>query len=311
MSAGPAAALVKAFSTDPAAGNGAAVVLLERPAAAAWMQALARSFNQSETAFLLPGSGGWILRWFTPGCEVRLCGHATLAALLALQHWQRLGSDEAVIFHTLSGPLQGDVKQGMGPPMGRIQLPCGLLQPATAPPYLIQLLCEELHSAPIAFWCHADSYSVALLPGEAPLPAMASPAGRLQHPESRGLVLMQACDAGLQPLLLAGEAVDYQLRFFAPALGINEDPVTGSAHALVAPYWQHRLGRGRVIGWQCSPDPGGMVCEAGCSGMMRLSGAGVLLWSGRLQIQPEAGDDAWDGHCQEACSQWQALQPAG
>ncbi|MFM7268616.1 MAG: PhzF family phenazine biosynthesis protein, partial [Cyanobium sp.] len=79
------------------------------------------------------------------------------------------------------------------------------------------------------------------------------------------------------------ERADYQLRFFAPGLGIPEDPVTGSAHALVAPWWQARLQRPRVVGWQCSDRPGGMVCEAASSGMIRLYGAGHLLWDGVLR----------------------------
>jgi predicted PhzF superfamily epimerase YddE/YHI9 len=88
---------------------------------------------------------------------------------------------------------------------------------------------------------------------------------------------------------VAGLRADYQLRFFAPGLGIDEDPVTGSAHALVAPHWMERLGRERVVGWQCSDRPGGMVCEAASSGMIRLTGSGHLLWEGMLRDEPGKG----------------------
>ncbi len=95
-SGGLRAVLVEAFADQPCLGNGAAVVLLDEPREAAWMQAVARSLAQSETAFLLRDRGHWLLRWFTPTCEVPLCGHATLAALLALAHWEQLGPGESV-----------------------------------------------------------------------------------------------------------------------------------------------------------------------------------------------------------------------
>jgi predicted PhzF superfamily epimerase YddE/YHI9 len=87
---------------------------------------------------------------------------------------------------------------------------------------------------------------------------------------------------------------DYRLRFFAPRLGIREDPVTGSAHALVSRWWQERLGRARVVGWQCSDRPGGVVSEGGSSGMIRLTGKGVLLWDGHLKVLPHGCGEACD-----------------
>ena len=103
-------------------------------------------------------------------------------------------------------------------------------------------------------------------------------------------MLMQAlAPRGEAAPRVAGLEADYQLRFFAPGLGIDEDPVTGSAHALVAPFWMDALRRPRVVGWQCSDRPGGMVCEAGSSGMIRLIGSGHLLWEGTLRDEPEHG----------------------
>ena len=115
---GPLAVLVEAFTDQACQGNGAAVVLLDQPVADAAMQALARSLNQSETAFLLPCPGGWALRWFTPSCEVPLCGHATLAALVALQHWGLLTQGTAA---TVSGFATGaGAATGTATPAGSI-----------------------------------------------------------------------------------------------------------------------------------------------------------------------------------------------
>lgn len=297
MTSGIPAVLVEAFTTVACQGNGAAVVLLDQPVSDGWMQQLARSLNQSETAFLLPAQQGWALRWFTPSCEVPLCGHATLAALLALDHWQRLDREGQTTFFTRSGPLQVALRQGLA----QIQLPSASLEPGEAPAYLRSLLSQSGNGDPLAYWRSALGYSVVLLQEDAPLEGLASLSPQLQPPETGGLVLMQALGTQAEAPTVAGQRADYQLRFFAPGLGIDEDPVTGSAHALVAPYWQKQLGRRQVVGWQCSPRPGGMVCEAGSSGMIRLSGSGVLLWCGSLQRQPD-NCLAAGGHWQKLCS---------
>lgn len=297
MNPGIPAVLVEAFTSVACQGNGAAVVLLDQPVSDGWMQELARSLNQSETAFLLPAQQGWALRWFTPSCEVALCGHATLAALLALVHWQRLGGAGQTTFFTRSGPLQVAMRQGLA----QIQLPSGRLEPGEAPAYLRALLKQRLHSEPQAYWRSALGYSVVLLDPAAPLVALPSPSSELQHPETGGLVLMQALAQQASTPMVVGQRADYQLRFFAPGLGIDEDPVTGSAHALVAPFWQNQLGRDQVVGWQCSPRSGGMLCEAGSSGMIRLIGSGVLLWCGSLQRQPDTSPIACE-HWQQLCN---------
>ena len=292
------AVLVEAFADGPCCGNGAAVVLLEEPMGDALLHGIARSLNQSETAFLLRQQGRWCLRWFTPSCEVPLCGHATLAALLALGHWQLLAPSEEIEFFTRSGPLA--VSLDPGGASGQIVLPSAGLLPAEPSPPLIQLLQGRLGVAPLAYWGSGLGYRVALLPAAAPLQVMAGLAADLQGLDRAGLVLMQACanDLAERPPTVLGHPADYQLRFFAPELGIDEDPVTGSAHALVAPFWLERLGRRSVVGWQCSPRPGGMVCHVVCesasSGMIRLSGTGHLLWNGRLRVLADgSGAEAW------------------
>ncbi|MEB3318572.1 MAG: PhzF family phenazine biosynthesis protein [Cyanobacteriota bacterium] len=310
------AVLVEAFSETPLGGNGAAVILLRDAAPAAWMQRVAGSLKQSETAFLLPRGEGWCLRWFTPRQEVPLCGHATLAALLALGHWRQLPPGGRTVFHTRSGLLAVQLlppSEGLpSSSLGQLALPRFALEPLPSPEELLVVLREGLRLAPEACWRSSLGYQVVLLPPAAPLAELRGVAEGLPESSRNGLVLMQALPAtGEDVPRVAGQRAEYQLRFFAPGLGIDEDPVTGSAHALVAPYWMERLQRPRVVGWQCSDRPGGMVCEAGSSGMIRLTGSGHLLWEGTLRVEPEHGcapsspgadplspaGEAWDQAC--------------
>lgn len=299
------AVLVEAFAAAPCCGNGAAVVLLDRPLADAALQAIARSLNQSETAFLLQQAGHWCLRWFTPSCEVPLCGHATLAALLALGHWHHLAPGEELPLYSRSGPLRvrlDDRGAAMQPQSGSVVLPSAPLASAEPSPPLIRLLHSRLGVAPLTYWGSALGYRIALLPAQAPLAAMAGVAAELQGPDRAGLVLMQGFshdDHSQRPQVL-GHPADYQLRFFAPGLGIDEDPVTGSAHALVASHWMEQLGRSSVVGWQCSPRPGGMVLsrangldKGAASGMIRLNGTGHLLWTGTLRVHADDSGQAF------------------
>ena len=274
------AALVEAFAEAPLGGNGAGVVLLTQPAPGAWMQALASRLQQSETAFLWnTAEGTWCLRWFTPSCEVPLCGHATLAAVLALGHWGFVAVGENLALQTRSGPLAVEL-ESLEPACARIVLPSAGLDPLPVPPYLGALLGEP----PLAYWGSALGYRVALMAEGFGLAALQLPPGQLQGQDRQGLVVMQAFHPGSTASLprVLDQPADYQLRFFAPGLGINEDPVTGSAHALVAPYWQERLGQSSVVGWQASPTPGGMVCAPAGAGRMALTGRGQVLWDGRL-----------------------------
>lgn len=309
MSGALPAVLVEAFSEGPGGGNGAAVVCLADPVPDAWMQSVAGSLRQSETAFLLRHDDAWLLRWFTPGCEVPLCGHATLAALLALRHWGLLAPGQTLSLRSRSGPL----RVGLGETAGRgwLELPGGGLR-ADRPPDALQGLLQRRLALPCeVFWRSALGYSVALLPPHAPLERLGGLAAELDGDLRNGLVVMQAIDSqGGVPAQatcprVGGERADYQLRFFAPGLGIPEDPVTGSAHALVAPWWMAGLGRARVVGWQCSDRPGGMVCEAVSSGTIRLSGSGHLLWDGSLRAgQPACPFDssASEGWREVACA---------
>lgn len=292
------ALLITAFTDVPLQGNGAAVVRLEEPASADWMQAVARVLNQSETAFLLPmrvldptgaasAGGDWALRWFTPRCEVPLCGHATLAATLALAHWGELAAGASLRFHSRSGPLPVRLDDAI---KGRAHLviPGGGMEPAPLPQDLEVVLGVRSQAS----WRSTLGYWVVLLPRDPNLAELDANAlvSRLEGELRRGLVLMQATLAGSAAPCVDAEPADYQLRFFAPELGIDEDPVTGSAHALVAGWWCAQLGRDRVVGWQPSPPGGGMVCERLSSGMIRLTGSAQVLWDGVLSTCGDSAD---------------------
>ncbi|MFZ0407334.1 MAG: PhzF family phenazine biosynthesis protein [Cyanobium sp.] len=311
--------LIEAFSEGPGGGNGAAVVLLEHPAPTAWMQRLAGSLRQSETAFLLRVRNHWLLRWFTPTCEVPLCGHATLASLLALGHWDLLQPGDHLELWTRSGPLSVSLNRDHRR-RGSMVLPSGELREAAAPAALQTLLSQRLGSAAEAFWTSSLGYAVALLPTGAPLAACGGLAADLPAALRPGLVLMQPLSdttppSPARPPDLDGLPLDFQLRFFAPGLGIDEDPVTGSAHALVAPWWHQHLGRDWVVGWQCSDRPGGVVSRAASSGMIRVFGSGHLLWDGTLLTEPQGGAASGDSVCGWTNSidddSWRCLLPAG
>lgn len=291
-SVNPPALLIEAFATAQGQGNGAAVVRLERPLETHRMQALAASLRQSETAFLLAVGERWLLRWFTPACEVDLCGHATLAALLALGHWGVLRPGAEVLFHSRSGALPACLDP-TEPQRGTIALPAHNLITAPAPRGLDGLLAERTGASCQRFWTSSLGYQVALLPPGTGLEGLEDLGSELEGPLRRGLVVMAAVD-GSDPRAphALGLQADYQLRFFAPDLGIPEDPVTGSAHALVAPFWLEQTGKGAVLGWQPSTRAGGMLCRAASSGMIQVFGSGQLLWDGTLHLSPAMAGDA-------------------
>jgi predicted PhzF superfamily epimerase YddE/YHI9 len=278
---------VDAFTATPMAGNGAVVALLPCPASDRWMQALAAELQQSETAFLWHDRSAdrWALRWFTPSCEVPLCGHATLAATLALSHWGLLVPGDGLALHTRSGPLAVGL-DGDGGGAAWLDLPTTDLIPRSPDPWMSALP----GGAPRRVWTSSLGYGVLLLEPGSDL-ALLDPRADAwaAGPEPAWVVMRAGADA-------ADPGADYGLRFFAPGLGLAEDPVTGSAHALVAPWWCRQLERSRVRGWQPSHRPGGVTLEPLRSGMIRLFGSGVLLWDGQMSRPPEPSSAAsWAG----------------
>ena len=254
---------VDAFTSQPFAGNPAGVCILPQLAEEAWMQAIAREMNLSETAFLVRQENGFDLRWFTPAAEVRLCGHATLASAHILWQTGALHSGEQARFHTLSGLLTAS-QRGEWIEM---DFPLRQNKPVEPPAGLT----EALGVTPIYMGRDVDDYLVEV-ESEAVVRDLKPDFTRLGNLPVRGVIVTARS---------ADPQFDFVSRFFAPAVGINEDPVTGSAHCCLTPFWAERLGKTEMVAYQASARGGVVrVCLAG--ERVLLSGQAVTVMRGEL-----------------------------
>jgi predicted PhzF superfamily epimerase YddE/YHI9 len=261
---------VDAFTDRPFAGNPAGVCPLPLPAfpAAGWMQAVAAEMNVAETAFLVrrrDGSGsGFDLRWFTPTVEVELCGHATLASAHLLWEVGLVAAEEPIRFHTLSGVL-GAARDGEWIELDFPAEPASAL--AEPPPRL----AEMLGAPPV--WVGANRFDLVVeLVDEAAVRALAPDLRRLGALPYRGILVTARA---------AAPGYDVVSRFFAPATGIDEDPVTGSAHCCLGPYWCERLGKNPLLAYQASAR-GGRVRVELAGDRVHLGGQAVTVLRGEL-----------------------------
>lgn len=256
---------VDAFTSRAFAGNPAAVCLLREPRETSWMQAVAAEMNLSETAFLRPQEEGYELRWFTPLTEVSLCGHATLASAHVLYETHRLPPDERVRFHTRSGLLSA-AQQG-----GWIELdfPARPPKPREAPAELLRAL--GLSRAPLFSGFDGEDY-VIVVDDEAAVRALRPDFAAMLAVTSRGVAVTARS---------ASADFDFVSRFFAPWVGINEDPVTGSAHCSLGPYWAQELGKERLFAYQASPR-GGVLQVRPAGERVFLRGQAVTVLAGQL-----------------------------
>lgn len=255
---------VDAFTDGPFSGNPAAVCLLESARPERWMQAVAAQMNLSETAFLVPRDGGWELRWFTPQAEVALCGHATLASAHVL--WQRgdLASGAEARFNTRSGLL---VAQRRGA-LIELDFPAKPAGPCEPPAGLAQALgCELLHVGRNAFDFLVEVESADVVSQLRPNLV------ELEQLPVRGVIVTARA--------AAGTGFDFVSRFFAPAVGVPEDPVTGSAHCCLAPFWSERLRKDAMKGRQLS-ERGGVVHVRNAGDRVMLGGEAVTVLRGEL-----------------------------
>lgn len=258
---------IDSFTDRAFRGNPAAVCLLQTMPDDAWMANVAAEMNLSETAFVLregEGQGdGWRLRWFTPKVEVKLCGHATLAAAHALWEARLLNADQEARFHTLSGLLTAR-RDGAWIEM---DVPADPPQPAEIPAPLV----EALGARPVS-GCRAGWSWLVELADEAAVRAVNPDFAAMQSPYGSAIITSRSNDP----------AYDFVCRFFAPALGINEDPVTGAAHCVLAPFWAQRLGKTKMVSHQVSAR-GGVVKVAVAGERVKLSGQAVTVFRGHLQ----------------------------
>ena len=252
---------VDSFTARPYAGNPAAVCILTQPREDEWMRNVAAEMNLSETAFLHPEDGGYRLRWFTPAIEVDLCGHATLASAHVLWEDKHLHADKPAIFHTRSGKLTC-VRAGDWIEM---DFPAKLEQQTDPPPQLAEALGAEMRYV----GRHQFDYLVEL-PDEKTVRAIQPNHHLLRQLPVRG-VIVTARGTG---------EYDFISRFFAPGSGIDEDPVTGSAHCALAPYWAARLAKTEMTGYQASPR----------GGVVRVRVEGDRVWLGGQAVTVLRGD---------------------
>ncbi len=254
---------VDAFTEQPFAGNAAAVCLLAEAPQPRWMQALAADFNLAATAFVWPAGGAYALRWFSPTHELRLCGHGTLASAHVLYERGEAAADAPLAFDALAGRLTAR-KRGQ---LIELDFPS---QPSTAvdPP---PALADALGETPVRVERAELDYLVELPSADA-VRATRPDFAALRTVDARGVIVTARADR---------EDADFVSRFFAPSVGIDEDPVTGSAHCCLAPYWQRALGRTSMVGKQLS-QRGGTVHVEVDGERIRLAGAAVTVARGEL-----------------------------
>ncbi|MFF2093893.1 PhzF family phenazine biosynthesis protein [Paenibacillus sp. NPDC058174] len=260
--------IVDAFADTAFSGNPAAVCLLEKPAEEQWMQQVAAEMNLSETAFVAQKADGYELRWFTPAAEVALCGHATLAAAFALWETGRLQPSEKAAFATKSGLLTV-VKEteGSGGWM-KMDFPAEPPSPVQAPETLIQglgLIPRYTGKNRFDYVVEVDS--------ERTVRELKPDWQLLGSLDGRGVIITAKADSGSH--------CDFVSRAFFPKLGVNEDPVTGSAHCALAPYWSKRLRKEQLTGYQASAR-GGYVGTELSGDRVLLSGRAVMVLQGQL-----------------------------
>ena len=252
---------VDAFADQPFTGNPAAVCPLETWLPDSQMQAIAEENNLAETAFFVREGSGHRIRWFTPAVEVDLCGHATLAAAHIL--WSELGwQSERIEFESRSGVLSVQRKSG------RIELdfPAEACEPCDIPPALLDGLGVEPRA------CYFNQDYLVVLHSEEAVRTVVPNIHALSKLVARGIIITAAA-----------QDYDFVCRFFGPAVGIEEDAVTGSAFTKLVPYWADKLGKSSFAARQVSPRGGDVWCELDHD-RVRIAGTAVTFLSGEINI---------------------------
>jgi PhzF family phenazine biosynthesis protein len=255
---------IDAFTNEPFKGNPAAVVPFDAWPADEVMQNIALENNLAETAFFIPDGEGYSLRWFTPTVEMDLCGHATLATGYLI--FEILGTDKKILrFQTLSGELtvekDGDryVMDFPSRPATPVEAPAGLIDAIGAEP-------KEV--------LKANDYLL-VFENEEQVKAIKPDLAALKKVASRGVIVSAA-----------GDSSDFVSRFFAPAVGVDEDPVTGSTHTTLIPYWAERLGKNELFARQVSSRGGELFCEFK-GDRVKIAGNAVTYLKGEIYVASE------------------------
>ncbi|MFP3879353.1 MAG: PhzF family phenazine biosynthesis protein [Dehalococcoidia bacterium] len=254
---------VDAFTSEVFSGNPAAVCILDSWIDDNLLQSIASENNLSETAFLVRNDGGCDLRWFTPITEVALCGHATLASAFVLFTY-RDWAEEEIRFHTRKS---GQLVVGKGDGLLKMDFPSRPARSIISP----SGLKEALGVTPIAVMDSSEDL-LAVLESEKAVRELRPDFSALEQIESRGVVVTAR-----------GSQSDFVSRFFAPRVGIPEDPVTGSAHCVLVPYWSRELHKKNLHAFQISKRGGEVFCvDAG--DRVKIAGRAVLYMEGAITI---------------------------
>lgn len=257
---------VDAFANRRFTGNPAGICILPGPGDDVWMHNVAMEMNLAETAFLYRESGGYNLRWFTPQTEVDLCGHATLAAAHALWENELEPPDATIAFYTRSGKLTARLSDRWI----ELDFPGDLPAPCEAPDRLLDALGVDPQLVRYIGKARFD-YLVELTAADS-IHSLEPETTALKKIPVRGIIVTAQSDSA---------ECDFVSRFFAPAVGVPEDPVTGSAHCCLAPYWQSRIGKNYMVGFQAS-ERGGYVRMQVIGDRVLLGGQAVTTMRGEL-----------------------------
>ena len=267
---------VDAFTDTPFRGNPAAVCLLSRDVGDGWMQDLAMEMNLSETAYLRrQPHGSFRLRWFTPTHEVDLCGHATLASAHVLWSEGLLSRDETARFDTASGPLEATLGTESEADWITMDFPADPVSPLDDPP---AALLDGLSGTDVLFAGTSSRDLFVRLPSVDAVEQLEPDLATIRTLDTRGVIVTARSGPDTE--------ADFVSRFFAPQTGVPEDPVTGSAHCALAPYWAEETGQTSFVGRQASAR-GGIVrlaLDGPTADRVSLSGQAVTVFHGRLRV---------------------------
>lgn len=258
---------IDAFTEAPFAGNPAGVCLLPAPRESAWMQQVAFEMNLSETAFLVRREDGFSLRWFTPATEVDLCGHGTLASAHALWDLGELSRGERARFYTRSGLLTAVQRDGLI----WLDFPALSEAPAEAPAGLLSAL--GLDSDPLYVGRFGEEHLIEL-DGEEQVRQLRPDFAALRKLPGSAVVVTSLCASG---------RFDFVSRCFAPWVGVDEDPVTGSVHCCLGPFWGERLGKKELLAYQASARGGALHVRVDGE-RVHLGGNAVTVLRGELAV---------------------------
>ncbi len=256
---------VDAFTDRLFSGNPAAICPLQEWLPDELLQAIAHENNLSETAYFVPESNGFRLRWFTPTTEVKLCGHATLATSHVLYNHLGYQADQ-VVFHTLSGQLTVQ----RTPEGYMMNFPTDTLRHVSAPLALI----VALGITPVKVFLGREDY-LAVLENRQQIAALKPDFAAMRRLQGRGVIVTAPCD---------DNSADFISRCFYPNAGIDEDPVTGSAHTTMAPYWSDRLGKQELFARQISRRGGSLKCRMQ-NDRVELIGQAVTYMIGNAHLE--------------------------